>query len=75
LANEGATADISSALVTAMLCSPLLCHYLYISILLRNSGCYFGNLLEKRLLLASCSMVRWSRSSQCCQLVYIQSKF
>jgi len=35
------TADINSAMVPAMLCSPTLCRYTYLSILLRNEGPYF----------------------------------
>jgi len=33
LANEGDTADITIAMVPAILCSPLLCHYLSLKII------------------------------------------
>ena len=49
MANEGVTADIISAMFTAMLCS-LQFVAIYLSTLLRNNGRYFRNLVETRLL-------------------------
>jgi len=49
MANEGVTADIISAMFTAMLCS-LQFVAIYLSILLRNNGRYFRILVETRLL-------------------------
>jgi len=48
LANEGDTADIISAMVTAVLCSPPLCRYLSINIIAWQWP-LFQNLFEKRL--------------------------
>jgi len=62
LANEGDTADIISAMVTAMLCSPPLCRYLSLNIIAWQWP-LFQVSIRIAPTPASCSIVCWSRSS------------
>jgi len=62
LANEGDAADIISAMVTAMLCSPPLCRYLSLNIIAWQWP-LFQESIRNAPTPASCSIVYWSRSS------------
>jgi len=56
LANEGDSADIISAMVTAMLCTPSLCRYLFLNIIAWQWP-LFQESVRNAPTLASCSIV------------------
>jgi len=62
LANVGDTADIISAMATAVLCSPPLCRYLSLNIIAWQWP-LFQESIRNAPTLASCSIVCWSRCS------------